>query len=82
MEVIMDLRTLKGMAAKGHITLARETGCKVRHWTGQTVVARYVDNAAKREWEYKGIKYRLHYFDGCFCPFVVRSDAVNLPKFA
>ena len=50
--------------------------------TGQTVVARYVDNAAKREWEYKGIKYRLHYFDGCFCPFVIRSDAVNLPKFA
>lgn len=77
--IVSNLRTLKAMARKGHIKLHEETGQKVRHWTGRTVTACYVDGKETGDrwyepFEYKGTKYRLQYFDGCFCPFVCTVD--------
>lgn len=72
--VVPDIRTLKRMAKAGLITLHRDTGLKVRHWTGQTITAHYVDDVCQgvqQPFEFGGKHYRLKYFDGCFSPFVV-----------
>lgn len=72
--MITDGRTLRGMARRGWIEWedARE-----RHWTGWTVKRRWVQPGRKLqnwydEFEYRGGRYRLHYVDGCFHPFVFR----------
>jgi hypothetical protein len=58
-----------------------------RHWTGRRVRNYFVREGEKLEhwysiFEYRGIEYRLRYFDGCFKPFVTRVDcALSLPSF-
>jgi hypothetical protein len=79
--VVTDMRTLKGMAVKGLIKLHPHTGKKVRHWSGQMIPCRYIDDVTARiPFEYKGVKYTRKFFDGCIMPFVVRIDA-ELPSF-
>lgn len=85
--VVTNMRTLRAMSKAGFIKLSPETGKTVRHWTGQRVNARYVDCGGPKmprslRFEWRGVEYTLKYFDGCFCPFVVRADATNLPSFA
>ena len=65
------------MAKNGLILLHKDTGKKVRHWSGQMVTAYYVDDVCegvKKPFEFRGRKYTLKYFSGCFNPFVVDID--------
>lgn len=76
--VVPGVKLLQAMANAGLIKLHDDTGCEVGHWTGQTVTAFYVDGLTEgtpSTFEYKGREYRLKYFDGCFCPFVVDIKA-------
>jgi hypothetical protein len=82
-KVVTDIQTLRGMAKAGHIKLDPATGKKVNHWTGQPIKACYIDDAVgPTHFTYRGAKYRIKYFDGCFNPFVVEdvSDS-ELPSF-
>jgi hypothetical protein len=83
--IVTDGRTLKGMTAKGYIVYH---GGSDRHWTGRRVKVCYVEDCGPKleHWydvfTYRGVEYRLRYFDGCFKPFVTRLDcALNLPTF-
>lgn len=73
----ITLSLLQGMAKAGLIVLHGDTGKQVRHWTGRTVKALYVSDVrpgVAQPFEFRGRKYKLRYFDGCFCPFVVPAD--------
>ena len=87
MKIVNHLKMLKHMASQGFIKLDPETGQKVRHWTGHTVMAYYV-NDGDREFEFNGKpygapngRYGVRYFDGCFKPFVVFLDNKPGPQF-
>ena len=73
MNILTDMRLLKGMAKQGLIILAGDTGKTVKHWSGQKVKAYYIASGPYR-FEYKGKEYAVKYFDGCFSPFVVCLD--------
>lgn len=84
--VVSDMRILKAMARRGFVIPHKHWGMLTKHWTGAYVKAFYIQgDGPKAEaggyFEYKGIRYRTKYFDGCFYPFVVRADANNLPAF-
>lgn len=77
--MITDGRVLAGMVRHGFILWQDEVE---RHWTGASVRRRHVEPGPKlevwwQEFTYRGNRYRLHYVDGCFRPFVfkVGSDA-------
>ena len=85
-KVIQDMRTLKAMQRAGHLRFVSdesgcfypfvgETGQSVRHWTGMSAKACYVDEpeSGKRSFTYHGKAYRLEYISGCFYPFVLDS---------
>lgn len=73
--IVTNLTLLKAMARANLIVLDDDTGKKVRHWTGIRVKAMYIDRAVgARIFDYKGQKYEVRYFDGCFNPFVVKAD--------
>ena len=77
MTVVPNISTLRAMAKAGLIKLHNDTGQKVGHWTGSTITAFYVDGVCKgvqEPFEFKGRKYKLKYFSGCFNPFVVDID--------
>lgn len=81
--IVTDYRTLKAMERKGFIVTMDG---QERHWTGRMVRNYFVQAGPKLpEWrapfQYKGVDYRLRYFDGCLHPFVTRLDATNLPSF-
>lgn len=72
--VVTGIKTLRRMAKAGLVKLHRDTGAKVKHWTGPTVTACYVDDlcdGVPSPFEFEKKHYRLKYFAGCFCPFVV-----------
>ena len=82
MKILNHIPELRAMAKRGLITLSPDTGRKVKHWTGQIVTACYISEGP-REFTYKGKKYGIRYFDGCFNPFVVclNEDSKNKPSF-
>jgi hypothetical protein len=73
MKILRDLRLLKDMAKAGIISLHEDTGQIVKHWSGQKVKAYYISNGPF-SFEYKGELFGTRYFDGCFCPFIVKLD--------
>jgi len=80
--IVQDMRTLNAMAKRGLIKLANATG-KTVWWNGRSSKAYYIDgygDKANRKWsdsdgeaafEYKGERFTVEFFDGCFYPFVV-----------
>ncbi len=77
MTVVPGLPVLRAMAKAKLITLHEDTGRKVRHWTGQSVRAYYVKDAADRFFEFRGRQYRMVFFGGCFCPFIADIEAAK-----
>jgi len=75
MKIVKDIRTLKAMAKAGLIIFHEDTGKKVGTLFGPDSKAYYVgyNPGTSSTFEYKGKKYQLEYFDGCFCPFVVEA---------
>lgn len=72
MEIVKNMATLKDMAKQGLIELHEQTGSKIRgFYSSKTFTCYYVWDG-KYSFEYKGQKYGIKYFDGCFCPFVVK----------
>ena len=83
-KIVRDMRTLNAMAKRGLIKLDKATGETV-WWNGRSSKAYYVDDygdKAYRKWadkdectafEYKGNRYTVEYFDGCFYPYVVKK---------
>ena len=69
-QIVRDLRTLRGMEKKGHITFHEDTG-KILYPYGHKWKCVYIGGYQKWNFEYKGKKYSIEYFSGCFCPFVV-----------
>jgi hypothetical protein len=74
MQVVRNVKTLKAMAEKGLIKLLPETGTKIKGlYSNKTFPCVYVDDygdGVHGGFEYKGVKYRLKYFSGCFYPYV------------
>lgn len=87
--IVTDHRTLRGMEIAGFIQRNGSPKSRERHWTGAKARICHVTPGPRFDncdwWEpfkYKGIEYRLQYFDGCFKPFVTRLDcALKLPRF-
>ena len=83
--IVRDMRTLNAMAKRGLIKLDNATGETV-WWNGQSSKAYYIDgygDKANRKWsdsdgcsafEYKGERFTVRFFDGCFYPFVVKVN--------
>ena len=81
--IVNNRNTLKGMAKAGFILW--EDGYTTRHWTGVEVPVIFVREGPRLEnwydeFEYRGKRYRLRYFDGCFHPFVCEVGK-ELPEF-
>ena len=77
--VVRDHRTLAGMERAGYIIRNGKPGETERHWTGRAVPVITVKEGPKlRSWSetftYRGHEYQIRYFDGCFHPFVWRTD--------
>ena len=80
--IVCDYRLLNGMERAGFIETRPGYD---RHWTGTRVRNYFVHAGPKLpEWytpfEYKGVTYRLRYFDGCFHPFVTVLGS-SVPSF-
>jgi hypothetical protein len=80
--MVTNPRTLRAMTKQGFIEWTPGID---RHWSGQRVRVTYVHAGPKlQNWSdtfrYRGHDYRLHYVDGCFKPFVFRTDE-RLPAF-
>ena len=80
--MVTNPRTLRALVRAGWIEWkdGRE-----RHWTGQTILRRHVRPGPKltywsEEFTHRGRRYRLHYLDGCFHPFVFRVGE-QIPAF-
>lgn len=74
--MITNTRTLRAMTKAGFIVWEDGTD---RHWTGLPVKRRFVHEGPKLsnwydEFRFGRHTYRLHYVDGCFHPFVFRTD--------
>jgi hypothetical protein len=82
MAIVRDYRILRALERRGFI-VCRDG--RQRHWTGMRVRNYFVAEGPKlaawwSEFEYKGKRYKLEYFDGCFHPFVVERGKPT-PKF-
>ena len=80
--IVKDYRTLKALERRGFIITKDGHS---RHWSGITVRNYFVDAGPSLKYEsdrfeYKGKRYKLQYFDGCFYPFVV-EDGKPTPAF-
>lgn len=77
-QVVNDMSILKGMQTKGLIKFHPQTGTKITGlYGGKKFTCHYVDDRCEGVptiFEYKGKKYTLKYFSGCFCPYVVRVE--------
>ena len=72
METVRNLNTLKAMQKKGLITFDNSTGDKIQGlYSSKTFTCYYVKDGSAL-FEYKGHKYGVKYFDGCFNPFVIK----------
>lgn len=72
--IVTDGRTLRGMAKAGHIVWP-VTVAKQVHSGHPYVNDRKSDGTyLPTRFTYKGVKYLLKYFDGCFFQFVVRDQ--------
>ncbi len=83
--IVGDFRILKALERRGFITCDGSPRQTTRHWTGRQVRVINCHEGPKLEnwyqpFTYKGVEYRLQYFDGCFAPFVVRRG-VPTPQF-
>ena len=70
MEVLTDMRILKGMEKQGLIRFCRDTGKKVSvHFSDKRRIACYIEDGPTF-FVYHKIKYQTKFVDGCFYPFV------------
>lgn len=82
-KIVDNISTLRNMAKAGLITLHAQTGTKITTlYSKQKHTCCYIDDG-KPSFEYRGKKYGVKYFDGCFNPFVVEYDekTINKPEF-
>jgi hypothetical protein len=68
MNAVRNMAILKGMQKANLITFTTETGCKI----GKSIIY-YINDRCDNVmsvFTYKGVKYTLKYFSGCFYPYV------------
>ena len=71
-QVVKNMNTLKAMERKGFIKLHNQTGSKITGlYGGRSFTCYYIDEG-RYSFEYKGRKYGVEFFSGCFCPYVVK----------
>ena len=71
-EVVKDIKLIKQFARKGLVKLHPQTGTKITGlYNNQKFTCVYIDSA--ETFSYNGYKYKQQYFDGCFCPYLVRT---------
>lgn len=61
-KIVKNLNTLKAMERKNLIKLHKDTSKGFY----------YIDDAINYFFNYKNNKYKIKFFDGCFCPFVIQ----------
>lgn len=71
--IVRDIRTLRKLSKMGVLTLHEQTGLLVRSFWGGYIRAWYINAATVFSVENVGV-FREKYFDGCFCPFLVRAE--------
>ena len=68
-QTVTNMVVLRGMEKQGLIKLHPQTGREVSSPFGQ-VTAFYIDEAIKKVFEYRGIRYREVYKSGSFYPYI------------
>ena len=74
MRIVKNLNTLKAMANRGLIEFHEHTGTKINGLYGGNSFTCYYVWDGKSNFQYKGQNYGIKYFDGCFCPYVVKLN--------
>lgn len=75
-EVIRDIKLLKQMEKKGFVKFHHQTGTKIHGLYDRNLfTCTYVDEAHPL-FEFNGNFYGQKYFDGCFCPYVVKYEKI------
>ena len=72
-DIVRDIRTLRKLSKMGVLTLHEQTGLLVRSFWGGFVRAWYIETASTFSVEGAGI-FCQKFFDGCFCPFLLRTE--------
>jgi hypothetical protein len=83
--IVNNFKILYALERRGYVILHGRHDDRERHWTGAKVRVIHVSEGPKLEhwydeFEHRGQRYRLRYFDGCFHAFVTRVGA-QLPAF-
>lgn len=78
MKIVENMNMLKGMERAGHIKFHRQTGTKIKGLYSPRLrknmfTCYYIDDG-EHTFIYKNKTYHTKYFDGCFMPFVVKSQ--------
>lgn len=69
---VRDIRLMRKLSKLGVAELHEQTGTIVRFWNN-LIRAWYINKAEMFEVEGIGI-FRAAFFDGCFCPFLIRAE--------
>lgn len=79
MEIVKNMRVLNSLQKAGLIKFCEQTGEIITTlYSNAKHKCYYIDEAVgSSSFEYRGKKYAVKYFDGCFNPFVVKY---NNPK--
>jgi hypothetical protein len=71
-EVVTDAKTLRLFEKLGFITFHHQTLKKITNLYGNEKFTCYYVDEGKYKFEHNGNTYGIKFFDGCFCPYVVK----------
>jgi hypothetical protein len=73
-EVVSNISLIKKYAKLGYVTLHHQTGTKITGlYSNEKFTCCYIDSA--KSFSDEGFDYKEKYFDGCFCPYLIRANA-------
>lgn len=71
-EIVNDMRLLRKFKRMNLVTFHNQTGTKITGlYSSKKFTCTYIDSA--KTFEHEGYCYQEKYFDGCFCPYLVRT---------
>lgn len=71
-EIVSEVPLLKSLSKQGYLKLHPQTGKKITGlYSNEKFTCYYIDEA--KTFTFNGYKYQEKYFDGCFCPYLIRT---------
>ena len=72
--VVNNISLIKKYAKLGYVTLHPQTGTKITGLcSNEKFTCYYIDSA--KSFSDDRFDYKQKYFDGCFCPYLIRTNA-------